>query len=267
MNHAGLTSADQPGTPPNRSTAARQRDFAQQAKDPRGSADQLQSDLATSAPALAQNVTEATQGHRTLTVRTAPRSDPSHPLAENSEGLSPTEQASEPQSGASPLLPVLSPVASRESQESFAGQVLAHARSIGAKVHHDAVSFAAIAKNPSLARQARAELDEHQHTTAIEKIDTDGPVASSAFYAHDAEVERQWAALEAVNADTKEESTLNKELSFLICARLEASRRSSERLLGVLQVMFTTSSTAKYGNMACVRNAACHACKSFASAC
>ena len=71
---------------------------------------------------------------------------------------------------------MLSPVASRESQDSFAGQVLAHARSIGAKVHHDAVSFAAIAKNPSLARQARAELDEHQHTTAIEKIDTDGPV-------------------------------------------------------------------------------------------
>ncbi len=263
MNHAGLTSADQPGTPPNRSTAARQRDFAEQAIDPRGSADQLQSDLAT---VLAQKVNEATQGHKTLTVRTAPRSDPSHPLAENPEGLSPAEQTSELQSGASPFHPVLSPVASRESQESFAGQVLAHARSIGAKVHHDAVSFAAIAKNPSLARQARAELDEHQHTTAIEKIDTDGPVASSAFYAHDAEVERQWAALEAVNADTKEESTLNKELSFLICARLEASRRSSERLLGVLQVMFITSPIAKMATWL-ASNAACHASKSFASAC
>lgn len=242
MIHAGSTSADQPGTPSNRSTAARQHDFAQQAVDLRDSADQLQSDQATSAPVLAQSVDEATQGHKTLTVRTAPRSDPSHPLAQTSEGLSPAEQASGPQPGASPLHPVLSPVASRESQESFAGQVLAHARSIGAKVHHDAVSFAAIAKNPSLARQARAELDEHQHTTAIEKIDTDGPVASSAFYAHDAEVERQWAALEAVNADTKEESTLNKELSFLICARLEASRRSSERLLGVLQALAASES-------------------------
>ncbi|DBB05544.1 TPA: hypothetical protein ACH3X1_012493 [Trebouxia sp. C0004] len=242
MNRAGLTSADQPGTPHNRSTAARHRDFAQQAQDLRGSADQLQPDLATSSPVLAQSVNEATQGHKTLTVRTAPGSDPSHPLAQNKESLSPAEQASGPQSGASPLRPVLSPVASRESQESFAGQVLAHARSIGAKVHHDAVSFAAIAKNPSLARQARAELDEHQHTTAIEKIDTDGPVASSAFYAHDAEVERQWAALEAVSADTKEESTLNKELSFLICARLEASRRSSERLLGVLQALAASES-------------------------
>ncbi|KAL0022087.1 hypothetical protein WJX79_005747 [Trebouxia sp. C0005] len=242
MNHAGSTSADQPGTPPNRSTAARQRDFTEQAKELRVSADQLHSDLATSAPVLAQNVTEATQGHKTLTVRTAPRSDPSHPLAQHSEGLSSAEQASEPQSSPSPLSPALSPIASRESQESFAGQVLAHARSIGAKVHHDAVSFAAIAKNPSLARQARAELDEHQHTTAIEKIDTDGPVASSACYAHDAEVERQWAALEAVNADTKEESTLNKELSFLICARLEASRRSSERLLGVLQALAASES-------------------------
>ena len=79
MNHAGSTSADQPDTPPNRSTAARQRDFAQQRKDLRDSADQLQSDLATSAPELAQTpVNEATQGHKTLTVRTAPLSDPSH---------------------------------------------------------------------------------------------------------------------------------------------------------------------------------------------
>jgi len=132
---------------------------------------------------------------------------------------------------------VLSPVASRESQDSFAGQVLAHARSIGAKVHHDAVSFAAIAKNPSLARQARAELDEHQHTTAIEKIDTDGPVASSAFYAHDAEVEHQWAALEAVNADTKEESTLNKELTMRSASCLAERTRQLEVRCGLLQLL------------------------------
>ena len=201
--------------------------------------EQPQADLVSPDPAPPHTVNEATQGHRTLTVRTAARPDPSHPLAVQSNDQHVAQGVAQSPAGTSPTGLALSPIASRESQESFAGQVLAHARSIGAKVHHDAVSFAAIAKNPSLARQARAELDEHQHTTAIEKIDTDGPVASSAFYAHDAEVERQWAALEAVNADTKEESTLNKELSFLICARLEASRRSSERLLGVLQVKVT----------------------------
>ena len=181
-------------------------------------------------------INEATTGSARLSVRTVPHVDPSHPLATTASAQTDSPSASQSPTGASPSYHAASPLRTRGSQESFAGQVLAHARSIGAKVHHDAVSFAAIAKNPSLARLARAELDEHQHTTAIEKIDTDGPVASTAFYAHDAEVERQWAALEAVNADTKEESTLNKELSFLICARLEASRRSSERLLGVLQV-------------------------------
>lgn len=178
-----------------------------------------------------------TKGHTTLTIRTVPHTDQSHPLASKFSGLRDSPLAGPSPARASPSYPAASPLRSRDSQESFAGQVLAHARSIGAKVHHDAVSFAAIARNPSLARLARRELDEHQHNTAIEKVDTDGPVASTAFYAHDAEVERQWAALEAVNADTKEESTLNKELSYLICARLEASRRSSERLLGVLQVL------------------------------
>ncbi len=233
-----MSSADQPGTPPSRATAARQSRHAQHSYDPlQASAYQRGADQAVTDVAPIHTVNNAIPGHKTLTVRTSLRTDPSHPLAaQQSSSQKADTTAGSPTGG--PPRPVLSPIASRDSQESFAGQVLAHARSIGAKVHHDAVSFAAIAKNPSLARQARAELDEHQHTTAIEKIDTDGPVASSAFYAHDAEVERQWAALEAVNADTKEEGTLNKELSFLICARLEASRKSSERLLGVLQVAF-----------------------------
>ena len=200
-----------------------------------------EAESASTDAAPTQRINEVTTGSARLSVRTVPHVDPSHRLATKTSTQTDSPSASPSVTGASPSYHAASPLRSRESQESFAGQVLAHARSIGAKVHHDAVSFAAIAKNPSLARLARAELDEHQHTTAIEKIDTEGPVASTAFYAHDAEVERQWAALEAVNADTKEESTLNKELSFLICARLEASRRSSERLLGVLQVSTTES--------------------------
>ena len=237
-HHGGIPSADQPGTPPSRSTATRQRHSDQQADDPlQASIKQLTSDHTVKhVAAQPENVDQATQGHKTLTVRTAPPVNTSHPLATLQSEVHEAGKSAESPAEVSPLGPALSPIASRGSQESLAGQVLAHARSFGAKVHQDAVSFAAIAKNPSLARQARAELDEHQHTTAIENVDTEGPVATSAFYAHDAEVERQWAALEAVNADTKEESTLNKELSFLICARLEASRKSSERLLGVLQV-------------------------------
>lgn len=169
---------------------------------------------------------------KALTIRTPAPSAAAHPLA---------DQASDQASDSSPAPASLSeggisPLASRDSFTDLAGQALAHSKDLGSKPRHETVSFAAIAKNPSLARLARAELDEHQHTTAIEKLDTDGPAASSAFYAHDAEVERQWTALEAVNAVTKEESTLNKELSALICARLEASRKSSERFLGVLQV-------------------------------
>ena len=234
--------ADQSKVPVSRAGAAPQAQRNQQDTDP---LQRIPSDAEPSqasaefAPPVGVN--ETTQGHTTLTVRTVPQANLLHPLASRFSGVQESPSANNSPAGASPSNHASSPLRSRDSRESFAGQVLAHARSIGAKVHHDAVSFAAIAKNPSLARLARAELDEHQHNTAIEKVDTDGPVASSAFYAHDAEVERQWAALEAVNADTKEEGTLNKELSFLICARLEASRRSSERLLGVLQVLDSPS--------------------------
>ena len=231
-----IASSDQPGTPPSRATGARGSRL-RQAEDPLQAIEEPV-DLTQSASAATSSPPsrEASKGHQQLTVRTTPALkrpiDTAHPLAASLED----DNASSP-AGASPHRPVASPIASKGSQDSLASQVLAQARSIGVKVRHDAVNFAAIARNPLLARQARAELDEHQHTTAIEQIDTDGPAASAAFYAHDAEVERQWAALEAVNADTKEESTLNKELSFLICARLEASRRSSERLLCVLQVI------------------------------
>lgn len=236
-----IPSADQPGTPPSRSTAAR-RSSLHQAEDPLQASEAPPDPVAPDSEATtSQTSDEVSQGLRKLTVRTAPPppkpTSSGHPLASLLGSTGQDADAAASPAGVSAKRKSFSPLASRDSEDSLASQVLAQARSISAKVRHDAVSFAAIARNPSLACQARAELDEHQHTTAIENIDTDGPVASSAFYAHDAEVERQWAALEAVNADTKEESTLNKELSFLICARLEASRRSSERLLGVLQAL------------------------------
>ena len=56
------------------------------------------------------------------------------------------------------------------------------------------------------------------------------------MYAHDAELERQWASLDGITADAVEESRINWELAGVICARMDASRRSTEKLLGVLQV-------------------------------
>lgn len=182
--------------------------------------------------AAAVGLNEATLPAKPLSVRTNARLAAAHPLS----SLASEEAANSSSAEDSPAASSISPLVSTESFHDLAGQALAHSNHLGSKPRHETVSFAAIAKNPSLARLARAELDEHQHTTAIENVDTDGPVGSSAFYAHDAEVERQWTALEAVNAVTKEESTLNKELSSLICARLEASRKSTERFLGVLQV-------------------------------
>ena len=56
------------------------------------------------------------------------------------------------------------------------------------------------------------------------------------MYAHDAELERQWASLDGITADALEESRINWELAGVICTRMDASRRSTEKLLGVLQV-------------------------------
>ena len=62
------------------------------------------------------------------------------------------------------------------------------------------------------------------------------PPAGSLMYAHDAELERQWASLDGITADALEESRINWELAGVICARMDASCRSTEKLLGVLQV-------------------------------
>lgn len=50
------------------------------------------------------------------------------------------------------------------------------------------------------------------------------------------QVERQRAAVELVEADAAEEGRINRELSALMLARLDASRKAAEKLLGVLQV-------------------------------
>ena len=50
------------------------------------------------------------------------------------------------------------------------------------------------------------------------------------------QVERQREALLAVDTEAEEESTINRELAHVMCARLDAARRATERLLGVLQV-------------------------------
>lgn len=50
------------------------------------------------------------------------------------------------------------------------------------------------------------------------------------------QIERQRAALVSVETEAEEESTINRELANVMCARLDAARRATERLLGVLQV-------------------------------
>jgi Mg2+/Co2+ transporter CorB len=52
----------------------------------------------------------------------------------------------------------------------------------------------------------------------------------------DAQVERQRAALEAIDAEAEEESSINRELAHVMCTRLEAARKATEKMLGVLQV-------------------------------
>lgn len=49
------------------------------------------------------------------------------------------------------------------------------------------------------------------------------------------QVERQRAALAAIDAEAEEESGINRELANVMCTRLDAARRATEKLLGVLQ--------------------------------
>lgn len=55
-------------------------------------------------------------------------------------------------------------------------------------------------------------------------------------YAAMAQVERQRAALAAIDLEAEEESGINRELAAVMCTRLDAARRATEKLLGVLQV-------------------------------
>ena len=40
----------------------------------------------------------------------------------------------------------------------------------------------------------------------------------------------------SVDTEAEQESAINRELAHVMCARLDAARRATERLLGVLQV-------------------------------
>ena len=59
---------------------------------------------------------------------------------------------------------------------------------------------------------------------------------------HAVQVERQRAVLLAVDTEAEEESTINRELANVMCTRLDAARRATERLLGVLQVCSSSHS-------------------------
>lgn len=50
------------------------------------------------------------------------------------------------------------------------------------------------------------------------------------------QVERQRVALAAVDTEAEEESGITRELAAVMCTRLDAARRATEKLLGVLQV-------------------------------
>ncbi|KAK9817288.1 hypothetical protein WJX72_012262 [[Myrmecia] bisecta] len=119
--------------------------------------------------------------------------------------------------------------------DSFTQQLMAQAMRLRSAVFHhtERISFADLAKSPDLAKAARAELDNNQHSTAIET----GNSSPVVVRAHDVEIERQRSMLETIDADAAEESRINSQLCGLMCARLDASRRAAERLLGVLQAL------------------------------
>ena len=73
------------------------------------------------------------------------------------------------------------------------------------------------------------------HASAAAAAAQNGTAAWQEFH-RAAELERQSAAVGAIVADAAEESRVNTDLASLLCARLDASRRATERLLGVLQV-------------------------------
>ena len=75
------------------------------------------------------------------------------------------------------------------------------------------VSFHDLARAPALARAARTELYDRQHSGVIE---TSGDAIE--FGAHAAEVERQHAAWQAVDTDAKNEARVNKVGAHQHCA-------------------------------------------------
>ena len=117
----------------------------------------------------------------------------------------------------------------------------------------DKVSFIDLAQHPRLALQARRELNR-PHTSSPEReahlsaqvvlcpaccsaaagFEADALFAVQAN-AREADLARQQAAVADTEADAAEESRINVELASQLATRLDASRRASERLLGIFQ--------------------------------
>eukprot|EP00884_Botryococcus_braunii_P012143 jgi/Botrbrau1/2092/Bobra.0047s0050.1 len=112
------------------------------------------------------------------------------------------------------------------SVDTFTKSLMAQAKRLRSAVFNnpDRVSFTDVARNPLLARAARAEL-------------TGEEAPPLELRPHDSEVERQRIAVEAADADALEEGRINRELAALMLARLDASRKAAEKLLGVLQAL------------------------------
>jgi hypothetical protein len=108
-----------------------------------------------------------------------------------------------------------------------------------------------IARNPRLARAARAEIDAASgHASPASSGSGRGAPGGAAaggapFFEHDGEIKRQAAAVRALVGDVEKESSINLGMGALLLGRLQSGRAAAERLLSVLQAF--ASAEAAYG--------------------
>ncbi|KAK9830979.1 hypothetical protein WJX81_004843 [Elliptochloris bilobata] len=120
------------------------------------------------------------------------------------------------------------------SGDSFAHAVVKQAARLRSAVWRgsERVSFLDIAKNPLLARAARAELHAGNPEAAAASAS-----AATGVLLPEAEAALGLRAAGALDTEAAEESRSGRELAALLAARLDAARRASEKLLGVLQAL------------------------------
>ncbi|BDA42713.1 hypothetical protein COCOBI_03-6060 [Coccomyxa sp. Obi] len=126
--------------------------------------------------------------------------------------------------GQSPRGDIMSP---STSGDSFGKALMHQAMRLKTAMLNQKVNFMDIARNPGLAKAAKAELDGESRSGATH-LDPNA-------FPREADVERQRAALAAIDLEAEEESGINRELAGVMCTRLDAARRATEKLLGVLQ--------------------------------